>query len=357
MYTHETKSSNHKAVANQIVQRRGGQTAPQAFVDRRSSNESQSALQRAMVCQPTIQMNKNLNDTIYYGYALARHPYLAHDRSADKSMPHLTVDSLNKAIGLSNLTLKQYPMGIKRKRIQDAIADDNSRDLSQDEKDWASWLCVRSNVLLMHDMTGEQCRYDMNMKNLSDSFYNRWAPSFLTFGSSFENNVDSKELILNYKDDNDTNKKTWTEEDHSANVANRTPYKHIWTPTQIEAHDKYVDSSLNDDWADCKNALNRAFNFTDNLLQEDSPVLELTNKWLSQDVMHRFWRLTSLMGLDFFVHKGKHIVFVREKNQQPHFDAEGRKSITDSEWDHARDLGYVKDEHNPNGYVERVNPV
>lgn len=351
MYIHETKSSNHNAVANKIGQRRGGQTSPKAFVDRRSSNESQRALRRVMVCQPTIQMNKKLNDIIYYGHDNVRKPYML-GNGLNRSNAHCTVDSLNEAIGLTNNSMNG-PMGSKRKVIYDAI-DQKDRGLSKDEKAWTQWLRARKNVLLMPEMTGEQCRHDLNLYRLTDSFYNRWAPSFLTFGSAFVNDADRKKSIPNFKHGNEQNHKTWTAENHSVNVAGRTPKKQIWTPTQIDAHDNFVASD-NTKYIECCNKLNESFGFT--VGGKDSPIFTLTDKWLSEEVMHRFWRLTSLMGLDFFVQKGKNIVFVREENQKSHFDAEGRKSITDSEWEHAKRLKYVKSRSNPNGLVKRVDPV
>lgn len=344
MYTHETKSSSHKAVANQLVQRRGGQTAPKAFVDRRSSNESQRALQRVMVRQSTIQMNKKLNNIIYYGYKKARNEYMEAN-NLNKDNVHCTVDSLNGAIGLKDDYLRSLPMGGKRKMIQDAIVDD-SRVLSQDEKDWASWLRDRQAVLLMWEITGEQCRYDMNMKGLVKSWYN-YLP-FSPAPASASRNIVAEGKIRAVCN------KNWIVENHSVNVPKRAVNRDVWTPEQIEAHNKYVDSSK--DYDDHIKTLNSAFGFSDTS-DDDSPVLKLTDEWLQKDVMHRFWRLTSLMGLDFFVAKKKYIVFVREENQKPHFDEEGRKSITDSEWEHAEKLKYFKGRSKLNGYVERVKPV
>jgi hypothetical protein len=79
-------------------------------------------------------------------------------------------------------------------------------------------------------------------------------------------------------------------------------------------------------------------------------VSNLTSMWLNQEVMNSFWRLTSLMGLDFFVSRNKHVAFVRQAGQAD-FQGE-RRAITDSEWQHANDQGYIN-----NAQVTRHDPI
>lgn len=73
-------------------------------------------------------------------------------------------------------------------------------------------------------------------------------------------------------------------------------------------------------------------------------VFDKTFNWIMTAAKNRFFRLTSLMGLDFFNHQGNNILFARENNQQDYTKGRVKRVITDSEWAHANQMEYMKDE-------------
>ncbi len=327
MYTHKTKSKGIGARTNHPFQSDNNRSAIQ-FTDKRPIRAAQNALQLAMNSgQGVIQMDKDISDTVFYGYGEARQPFLARDRSVDQSMPHQTVDTLNEAIGLTNEAMVG-PMGTKRATVK-GVLNHPQGGLSRDERAWIVWLQRNKKALLMPSMTGKQCREDMKM---DDSW---WA----TF---------TKKIIPPKKHNiKGLNNITWKQESHDVNVVkNRQQQDYGWNINRRIAHNNYVNGMSADDNAltvDLENSFADA-NIVDY-------IIESTLIWLDGDVMHRFWRHTSLMGLDFFVARNKNVAFIREQGQD-NVIVNGRNPITDSEWMHATNQNYVL-----NGHVERVTPI
>lgn len=278
-----------------------------------------------------FQFDREIHDTVFYGRSTPRRRYLATDSSADNSMPHLTVDTLNEAINLTNEAIKGAPMQIKRQCIMDALNPNNNYGLSQDEVAWKQWLNQRQAPLLMNEMNGEQCRADMRMDN------DFWKGIMLWILPSTQNMIRGIGPNL------------WQEEAHDVNV-DRTLHSRYsveatqrdWNDAEYTAHDAYVDNYNGDPLR--------------NEIKDDEVINNIffrTDKWLTDVVMDKFWRLTSLMGMDFFVARGKHIDFIRANNEGTDPDPQtGRRSITDSEWLHAQNQGYLMD-----GNVTRKSPI
>ena len=79
--------------------------------------------------------------------------------------------------------------------------------------------------------------------------------------------------------------------------------------------------------------------------------MEKTINWFKSTIQNRFFRLTSLYGLDFFKSRGNTIQFARDVGQQDFAKGGVNRVITDSEWAHANRMGYT----GAGGHVRRVN--
>ncbi len=318
--THSSKS-NGKAIAAVPVLQQKQDDAKTANIQIMSSISKEQTIQR-----------KGIYDTVMYGHTDARRPYLATDKSDDGSMPHLTVDTLNAAIGLTNDGL-QGGMVSKRKAIEDAIAPRPRTDLGQEEFEWTQWLYQRREALSLPSMDGTQCRADMKM---DDSWLQRF---YSIFNTPTQHNVEGRDG------------RRWKQESHQINVVDgiddiKEGYglqenRYTWNNQQRDEHNKYV---LN------PNGLNENI-FNDQDVRDQ--IEDRTHYWLRSQgpVLYSFWRLTSKMGIDFFASIGKNIAFVRNPNQPSHIVG-GRKSITDSEWEHANKEGNIQD-----GTVTRHDPI
>ncbi len=273
-----------------------------------------------MQMRPIYQLQKNIHHTVYYGKGDRggqRERYMRANL-APMATHHCTVDTLNTGIGLTQNTMSG-PIGQKRINIRTAI-DDRGGDanLSQDEKDWAAWLEARREPLLLPDMTGAQCRYDMRLDN---SWWKRtWKRLF----------PPSRHKI----DDGQGQGRTWKQEAHSRNIQPNTGTRFGWTNAQRTLHNNFVES----DRAGLRTARTE--------LEEGLPSRAMFDEvktrswsWFQDVVRRRFWRLTSKMGLDFFAHRNTNVDFVRDQNYVEVMN--GRRSITNSEWEHAQNQGYL----------------
>lgn len=333
----KTDQKTNEAVNRKVAQSKQSTTAGLGFVDNRSATVKQHSikqvadgrahLEQISQLKPVTQLNRDLHNKIYYGKADERGAYQNQDNAPQNV--HTTVDTLNDAIGLNMGTLGgALPMGAKRAGIRAAILNrDADNTLTADEKSWAAWLAPDINALLLPDMTGFQCRADMNM---DDSWFQRlWAVIF----------TPTKHHILDHADG-------WKQEDHSVNLDGVDRERMKWTGQQRTCHNNYVATDNAGEPA--------AYDNLEQALPDPmkDQVIERTQSWLRGEVMHRFWRLTSKMGLDFFAAgPSTQVDFVRDVNATER--ANGRRRITDSEWEHAVAKGYVEDD----GNVTRIDPV
>lgn len=317
------KENKGRTVADSVTQKKNNGLQAFGFVDNRPDIIVQKKLQEKVNKGPqTIQL-KDIHDTVFYGHTTARRPYLATDKSDDHSMPHLTVDTLNHAIGLSNETMVG---GLDHKRMTIRnVVNQPIGNLSNEEFAWVNWLRARLEVLLLPSMTGVQCRTDMKM---DDSWLERLRSVF---------NTPTRHTIAG------RNGSEWQQENHSVNVVDgidevKEAYyineeRYAWTDLQRNSHDALARdlTPLEDDLFPVEDVRNQ--------------IEYRTTYWLGQSgpVLNRFWRLTSKMGIDFFTDLGKHVAFVRNANQPEHI-AHGRRSITDSEWGHANQQGNIGDQ-------------
>ena len=250
-----------------------------------------------------------------WGYLNSRNP----------PQTHKTVDELNAAIGLTNDNLQTETMGVKRAVIMAATPNGGRVDREQQERAWSAWLAERRVPLLMHDMTGAQCRSDLDI----DERYEGPVGEFVR-------PVPERHMIASGNNGQD-----WIQEEHEVNILNNEHDIGMleWTDEHRDLHDDFVNAVEGED-VEAADQLGVAVG---------GRVVGETVAWLRGNVMHRFWRLTSKIGLDFFNNENIQVAFVREADAQPH-ERNGRRSITDSEWEHAQERGYLGDN------VYRVNP-
>ena len=154
----------------------------------------------------------------------------------------------------------------------------------------------------------------------------------------------------------------WIQESYKVDMAKNTGKDdyHTWTPEMKAIHEKSMNIPSNDAM-ECYEELekaNRKKYFLSNSEKAiknsrdfKNKVMEKTINWFKSTIQNRFFRLTSLYGLDFFKSRGNTIQFARDVGQQDFAKGGVNRVITDSEWAHANRMGYT----GAGGHVRRVN--
>lgn len=328
--------------------------------EQKKTDKSTVQMKRSKKAPPALNQTDKLdekkmpiNKHVFYGHSHARSEYTATKKDLDNASAntHLTVDSLNRAIGLTSAvkTSISIPIGLTRAIIKTALEPNGGRELSKDVEAWRDWLYRRKEILLMRDMTPNQCRYDMGIKDEKGKEHldNAIVP-----------------YILNSKN-GITYGRTWKEEDYTVNftkaqleVRNKSTKKTYsstflgrvksWTGKAnvydhmkvCEKHNDIVNANDVDTFNKSKDNFKKLTG--DKIANE---IINKTDKWLKGPVVKRFFRFTSLMGMDFFASRRNTIIFVRGNRNGPgqNYTGNQAKSITDSEWEHAIDMKYLGD--------------
>ena len=279
-----------------------------------------------------------------------------------------TIDALNRRIGITGeLFTNEATLGIIRTKVKKAIKETAKKEKNREAKMWGEWLDEESrfNALMMWEMNGEECRRD---RKLDQNVQNSRIYTDTTKKRDFQTQkIDEKKKII-YKGDNNRRDDEvhwinsgqvrngytiyWMQEgcgtDDTREEASQS-HSYSWTEELKKLHNNIINAEKQEDGLkyvrefyneakkeSCKDNESQAKNFTDTIIEE-------THKWLDYSVQNRFFRLTSLMGMDFFVNRGKTVRFAHDRRQGKYTKGRVNRTITDSEWAHAKDMGYLTD--------------
>lgn len=289
---------------------------------------------------------------------------LMQEAGEDPDQRHTTVDELNRTIGLVPDIFEN--LGIYRKELQKKVAKaEGGADTPahQEATAWREWLSEpsRMDALMMGEMDTNQFLVDQRLDEDTDERKDAAAYE--------QKSMDSDQLshdINSGQVDPETGKAiTWKQEAHKANQERELGAQYVfWTPALRQATAAMANApdlgKKSEAESDVKEASMDAAAQAQAAGREVSPeagkqwgqrILENFMRWMSV-VQGRFWRLTSLMGLDFFASRKKQILFTRADPNAPDFKGAAsrrRRMITDSEWRHVREMGYEK-----SGAVKRL---
>lgn len=267
-----------------------------------------------------------------------------------------TVDALNMALGLSFDTMsKKQSMGIVREYVKAAVNPIN-RTAPEEVRAWREWLkeSSRWRALMMYEMNGEECRRERRLdSNLANPTY--CVPTtkkgdfkiahidvpgkkiYVGDENRFDNNV-------NWINSGITYTLYWMQEGRGTDDnKNKHGTGGVWTNEMKTAHNQVIDAKTVNAIAVGYNKLRQesaaaGYNNPEAIKQF---VSNETRLWQQFSPPYRFFRLTSLMGMDFFVNRGNTVRFARDKHQLNYAGHDVNRVITDSEWAHAEDMGYV----------------
>ncbi|MCH5269362.1 MAG: hypothetical protein J1E83_01305 [Lachnospiraceae bacterium] len=266
-----------------------------------------------------------------------------------------TVDALNMALGLSFNTMSQkQSMGIVREYVEGAVNSIN-RTAPEEVQAWSAWLKEPSrwNALMMYEMNGDECRRERCLdkalknpaycvpttkeRNLKIAYIDM--PGKRIYAGD-ENRYDNR---VNWINSGLTFTLYWMQEGRGTDDnKNKRGIDGEWTDGMKAAHNQVID-------APNVNTITEGYN----KLRQESAVYygnpEAFNQLVSNETRHwqqfsppyRFFRLTSLMGMDFFVNRGNMVRFARNENQPNYTGHAVNRVITDSEWAHAEEMGYL----------------
>ena len=285
----------------------------------------------------------------------------------EESQYHTTVDDLNRTIGIVPDMFEN--MGIFRNQLEEKLSPPQETPSTPAQKEavaWRMWLSEssRKNALQMPEMNTAQFLVDQRLDEATDERKDASAYEQRSMDSdNLSHQIDSGQI------DPETGEHImWTQEAHKANQQRMLNPQYVyWTPELRQAADSLINApSLGEKNASegnikkasvgaalkAKNEGKDVKNATQTGHQWAEKILNNFLRWMSV-VQGRFWRLTSLMGLDFFASRKKQVLFTRADPNAPDFvgSAERRRRlITDSEWRHVREMGYEK-----TGAVKRLN--
>lgn len=318
------KDNTSRASTNSVAQNNFNNTNKSELIDSRNKAAGQRILQSKMHkthnASIAIQMNKDIcPGGVVYGAGFDRENRKGQLRAIHPNT-HLTVDELNRDIGLTQASLSG-PMTLKRANINAALALPPAPGFTADEIAWITWLNLNINALLMHEMDGEQCRTDRKMIGKFKRFFNKH------FRAPRRHVIDAGDGLF------------WEQEKHRVNRLHAKPQSEKnWNPIAIANHDNMVNADSWPNYVAAKALLDASIGV------HDAGEIDIeTQAWLNTEVKHRFWRLTSLIALDFFTNRGNPVEFARPEHQadRPLEADRTKRSITDSEWAHANKRGYI----------------
>lgn len=272
-----------------------------------------------------------------------------------------TVDLLNYKLGITNdMFYKNLTLGMVRANVKNAIdAAPFAPDL--EVQAWGEWLREPSrwDALMMYEMTGEECR---RARGLDRDIVEQRPYVDTRADRNFQiAQIDNQRRII-YRGDKNRNDRNshwinsgktitytiyWMQEGCGTDDM-RTPnnQSYIWTDTMRDAHDKVINADNNSTvYQNWNNFIREAekSNLFDNVTGPLflNKVDDETMNWHHISAQSRFFRLTSLMGMDFFVNRGNTVRFSRNANQINYDESPVNRVITDSEWAHAEEMGYL----------------
>lgn len=316
---------------------------------------------------------------------------------------HNTVDSLNTTIGLTQGMFGTYSLSkghrkqlrekviVKSRQIrpttQEDMADTSMTAKQREANAWIRWLIEPSRItaLLMPEMNAAQCRKDRRLDRATD---------MITQGGMERDDATSEDVAGEHDEmshhinsgqiDPTTGQPImWHQEGHRSDLSRGFAAQHQnWSPALLDAHNRLVEMPPEADEGRERNRFvelakneavrrtkkkgffERQSTYAQRVQQAEAAgrtmgdkIVSETLYWNYRDVSRRFWRLTSLMGLDFFNNYQKTVIFTRAHGT-PTFNSpnpeSGRRAITDSEWQHANRMGYL---NNPNSSIKHVQPT
>ncbi len=315
-----------------------------------------------------------VNNSRFYGATFARMGQMmglhvdVEGKTGSSNVMKQSVDNLNKRIGIDGNAFKRGTLEPIRRMVFQAVFENAPASQDLEAKEWGQWLKEpsRMGALFMPELNSEICRRDrkLDKEDKQPASEKETIPS-----TEQEENV---EKIDNEKkriyigdakrmDDlshwiNSGQKRTvgeeeydiyWGQEGYGVDSGNEVEDNyHTWTPELKTIHQKILNKeaySTGEGYEDFKRAARKKYwnkkdekaqAFTDKVKQE-------TGLWVQISVQNRFFRLTSLMGLDFFKQRGNTVQFARDNDQKNFTEGRVNRVITDSEWAHANRMGYV----------------
>ena len=306
------------------------------------------------------------------------------EKTGSSNVMKQTVDNLNGRVGITGACFQQICLGAMRKMVLDAIEKNAPASDNEEAREWGKWLSEGSRLyaLLMPEMNSEVCRRDMHLdKNAKESVSD--AEDVET--TEAEDNVEridreNKRIFVGDRKrmdslsnwinsgqtreiDGEQYEIYWTQESYGSDRQRDVGADdyHSWTPEMKAIHEEALQQENYDKatveydkleeatkrkyfWSGSKKTAQKAKAFR-------KSVVDKTNAWVSRTIQNRFFRLTSLMGLDFFKSRGNTVQFARDIGQQNYAGGRVGRVITDSEWAHANRMGYA----GAGGHVHRVN--
>lgn len=295
-----------------------------------------------------------------------------------------TVDVMNRKAGITNIGFANPNLGRMRKMVMDAV--DKTAPASDDEqvREWGKWLSESSrlNALFMPEMNSEVCRREMKLdKEAKESASDAEQVKTTEEEENIERiDHEQKRIFIGDKKrmdnlsnwinsgqtreiDGEPYEIYWTQESYGVDALQGTVQDnyHTWTPEMKAIHEEsllqetYEDTQKKYDeleeaakdkyfWRNSEGTKKKAKAFR-------RMVADKTLTWVNKSIQNRFFRLTSLMGLDFFKKRGNTIQFARNIGQENYAGGGVNRVITDSEWAHAQRMGYT----GAGGHVHRVN--
>lgn len=342
-----------------------------------------------------------LENTRFYGASNARGTQMeqfgtnvAQKRGTNK-VKSKSVDNLNQRIGITGQFFSNYPPTLRAMR--DGVAKaifDNAVNNEQDEeaKEWGRWLAEESRftALLMPEMNGEFCRREMKLDDGARESLSDAEQIKTTEKEENVQRIDYKKHRIYVGDkkrmdnlshwinsgqtrdiDGEKYEIYWVQESYGVDAlktssdAKEQPY-YTWTPEMKKLHDeslKEETDKVQGKYDGLKEIFKKQYlqgNSNKKDLETDAEkyaenckrnIMFRTYNWVKSSIQNRFFRLTSLMGLDFFNNRGNTIQFARDIGQENYDGAAVNRVITDSEWAHAQRMGYT----GKKGHVHRVN--
>lgn len=272
-----------------------------------------------------------------------------------------TVDALNHKIGIICDMFWDLPsLGMVREQVDEAVNQNAPNVQDAEVQAWGEWLREPSrwNALMMYEMNGEECR---RQRHLDCETVDQTSHVDTSVVRDLQNiHVDENQKII-YRGDmsragdrsnfinsgletQDGYKVYWLQEDCGTDDARRGCYS--WTEEMKDIHEIIINANEADTVAQgyeelAEIAYDDIFNNEDNAIAFAKVIQTETENWQGLSAQYRFFRLTSLMGMDFFVSRGNIVRFAREENQPNYTGGAVNRVITDSEWAHAEDMGYV----------------
>lgn len=301
-----------------------------------------------------------------------------------------TVDDLNARVSITpEPFVTSSGLGEFRNMLREAVFDKAPKSTDEEARAWGQWLSEPSRfyALMMPELNSELCRRDMKLDK--NAMREPDGPDAVDTTEPEENvermdhahkriyigdkrRMDDMSYFINSGQTRDVNGEKytiyWAQEGYrmdtmrdsdDPDLAIQENY-HTWTPQMKEIHENALqaDASKQDELykqfekATTKKYWRSSSEKAKKGAEKFAQVVQRkTFEWVMNTVQNRFFRLTSLFGLDFFKSRGNTVQFARDVGQENYREGAVVRAITDSEWAHAQLMGYT----GAGGHVHRVN--